>query len=30
LKVYGYVSFLVKLGGSSVWQRPTAAELQGI
>jgi uncharacterized protein (DUF2147 family) len=30
LKVYGYISFLVKLGGTSVWQRPTAEELQGI
>jgi uncharacterized protein (DUF2147 family) len=30
LKVYGYVSFLIKLGGNSVWQRPTAEELQGI
>lgn len=30
LKVYGYISFLVKLGGTSVWQRPSAQELQGI
>jgi uncharacterized protein (DUF2147 family) len=30
LKVFGYIRLLIKLGGSSVWQRPTAEELQGI
>ena len=30
LKVFGFVRILFKIGGSSVWQRPTAAELQGL
>jgi uncharacterized protein (DUF2147 family) len=30
LNVYGYIKVLVKLGGTSKWQRPTAEELQGI
>jgi uncharacterized protein (DUF2147 family) len=30
LKVFGYIRILFKIGGSSVWQRPTAAELQGL
>jgi uncharacterized protein (DUF2147 family) len=30
LSVYGYIRILVKLGGTSVWQRPTAEEIKGI
>jgi uncharacterized protein (DUF2147 family) len=30
LKVFGYVRILFKIGGSSVWQRPTPQELQGL
>jgi uncharacterized protein (DUF2147 family) len=30
LNVFGYVRILVKVGGTSVWQRPTPEELQGI
>ncbi|HMJ51315.1 MAG TPA: DUF2147 domain-containing protein [Polyangiaceae bacterium] len=30
LKVFGYIRILFKIGGSSVWQRLTAAELQGL
>jgi uncharacterized protein (DUF2147 family) len=30
LKVFGYIRILFKIGGSAVWQRPTAAELQGL
>jgi uncharacterized protein (DUF2147 family) len=30
LKVFGYIRVLFKIGGSSVWQRPTPDELQGI
>lgn len=30
LKVFGYVRILFKIGGSSVWQRPTPAELKGL
>ena len=30
LKVFGYIRVLIKIGGSAVWQRPTAAELQGL
>jgi hypothetical protein len=30
LKVYGYIRIIVKIGGSSVWKRPTAAEIAGI
>jgi uncharacterized protein (DUF2147 family) len=30
LSVYGYIRILVKVGGTSVWQRPSADELQGI
>lgn len=30
LSVYGYIRIIFKIGGTSVWQRPTAAELQGI
>jgi uncharacterized protein (DUF2147 family) len=30
LKVFGYIRLLVKIGGSSVWQRPTPEELQSL
>jgi uncharacterized protein (DUF2147 family) len=30
LNVFGYIRILVKVGGTSSWQRPTAEELQGI
>jgi uncharacterized protein (DUF2147 family) len=30
LKVFGYIRILVKIGGSSVWQRPTPEELAGL
>jgi hypothetical protein len=30
LKVFGYIRVIVKIGGSSVWKRPTAAELEGL
>lgn len=30
LSVYGYIRIIFKIGGTSIWQRPTAAELQGI
>jgi uncharacterized protein (DUF2147 family) len=30
LKVFGYIQVLVKLGGTSVWKRPTPEELQGL
>jgi uncharacterized protein (DUF2147 family) len=30
LTVYGYVSFLVKLGGNSTWKRATAEETKGL
>ena len=30
LKVFGYIRVIVKIGGSSVWKRPTPAELAGI
>ena len=30
LSVYGYIRIIFKIGGTSVWQRPTADELQGI
>jgi uncharacterized protein (DUF2147 family) len=30
LSVYGYIRIIFKIGGTSVWERPTAAELQGI
>lgn len=30
LSVYGYVSFLVKLGGTSTWKRPSPEELKSI
>lgn len=30
LSVYGYISFLVKLGGTSTWKRPSAEELKAI
>lgn len=28
LSVFGYIRLLVKVGGTSVWQRPTAADLK--
>ena len=28
LNVYGYIRIVVKLGGTSVWQRPTAEEMR--
>jgi uncharacterized protein (DUF2147 family) len=30
LKVFGYIRLLFKVGGTSVWQRPTAEELKGV
>jgi len=30
LDVYGYIRILIKIGGTSTWVRPTAAELEGI
>jgi uncharacterized protein (DUF2147 family) len=30
LKVFGYIRILFKIGGSSVWQRPTPEELRNI
>jgi len=30
LDVYGYIRILIKIGGTSTWLRPTAAELEGI
>lgn len=30
LKVFGYVRMLFKVGGTSVWQRPTANEIAGL
>lgn len=30
LKVFGYIRLLFKVGGTSNWQRPTPAELQGV
>ncbi|MDD9947066.1 MAG: DUF2147 domain-containing protein [Myxococcales bacterium] len=30
LEVFGYVRVLIKIGGTSVWQRPTAKELAGL
>ncbi len=30
LKVFGYIRVIVKIGGSSVWKRPTAAEIAGL
>jgi uncharacterized protein (DUF2147 family) len=30
LKVFGYIRILFKIGGSSVWQRPSPDELRGI
>lgn len=30
LKVFGYIRVLIKIGGSSVWKRPTAAEIKGL
>jgi uncharacterized protein (DUF2147 family) len=30
LKVFGYIRVLFKIGGTSVWQRPSAADLQGL
>lgn len=30
LSVYGYIRILFKIGGTNVWTRPTAAELDGI
>jgi uncharacterized protein (DUF2147 family) len=30
LSVYGYIRIIFKVGGTSIWQRPTAAELQSI
>lgn len=30
LKVFGYVRILFKIGGSSVWRRPTPAEMKGL
>jgi uncharacterized protein (DUF2147 family) len=30
LNVYGYIRVIVKLGGTSVWQRPSGDELRGI
>ncbi len=30
LKVFGYIRVLIKIGGSSVWKRPTPAELAGL
>lgn len=30
LSVYGYIRILIKIGGTNVWTRPTAAELAGV
>ena len=30
LKVFGYIRIVFKIGGSSVWRRPTPAEMKGI
>lgn len=30
LKVYGYISLLVKLGGENLWKRPTPDEMKGV
>lgn len=30
LNVYGYIRIVVKVGGTSVWQRPNADEMRGI
>ena len=30
LAVFGYIRLLIKLGGTSKWQRPTAEELRGL
>jgi len=30
LKVYGYISLLVKLGGENIWKRPSSSEMEGI
>jgi len=30
LNVYGYIRIVVKVGGTSVWQRPSADEMKGI
>lgn len=30
LDVYGYIRILIKIGGTSTWLRPTAAELEGV
>jgi len=30
LNVYGYIQVIVKLGGTSVWQRPSADELRAV
>jgi uncharacterized protein (DUF2147 family) len=30
LNVYGYIRVIVKLGGTSVWQRPTADEMRSV
>jgi uncharacterized protein (DUF2147 family) len=30
LHVFGYIRFLIKIGGTDVWQRPTPEELQGL
>ena len=30
LKVFGYIRVLIKIGGSSVWKRPTAEEIKGL
>jgi uncharacterized protein (DUF2147 family) len=30
LKVFGYIRVVIKIGGSSVWKRPTPAEIEGL
>ena len=30
LNVYGYIRLLVKIGGTSVWERPTAEEMKDV
>ena len=30
LEVYGYIRVIVKIGGTSIWTRPTPAELEGV
>ena len=30
LSVYGYIRILFKIGGTSVWKRPTSTELKGV